>query len=111
MGDCSCRVMRGHCWGLRDHRGVIPRPGPRRRATAGVVLALLAGVSACTAPLNPATTDPEQTPTVSPTPSPTASPSRTRTLPSPAPSDRPVIGAIPPSWLGKRVLPLQANGF
>ena len=73
----------------------------------------MAVVSACAAPLKSATPEPEPTPSVAPAPSPTSppSPSPSRTLPSPAPSDRPVIGAIPPRWLGKRVLPLQANGF
>ena len=103
--------MPGHCWDLRDHRGVIPRPGPRRRAATGIVVALLAVITACSAPLKSATPEPEPTPSVTPTPSPTPSPSPSRTLPSPAPSDRPVVGATPPPWLGKRVLPLQANGF
>ena len=43
-----------------------------------------------------------------PTPSADAAPTRS---PNPSPSDRPIIGATPPSWLGKRVLPRPADGF
>jgi hypothetical protein len=32
-------------------------------------------------------------------------------LPTPRPSDRPVVGTTPPSWLGTRVLPKQPSGF
>jgi hypothetical protein len=44
-------------------------------------------------------------------PSPAPAPSATPSPKLPRPSGRPVLAGVPPRWLGKRVLPVEANGF
>jgi len=68
----------------------------------GVVVLLLAGCRARDESV------PESAPsTTAATPTPTASPTPTRATNS----GRPILGNAPPSWLGKRVLPLRPDGY
>ncbi len=81
------------------------------RALVAVVV-LLVTLAACGAD-DPTADEPERerspsaTPSRAPTPTPTASPSPRR----PDLSGRPVLGAVPPRWLGTRELPRDASGF
>jgi hypothetical protein len=78
-------------------------PQSRSRAVAaGLAIAGLVALAACGTHENagPAPTAAHHT----------ATPGPSRTL-SASPSDRPVVGATPPAWLGTRVLPRQANGY
>jgi hypothetical protein len=105
--------MRGFCSVREDDRRVTSSAGRRRLAAAGWALALLVPLSACGASSESAAPAPQPSTAASanpsPAPSPSVSPSRTR--PTARPTDRPIIGATPPTWLGKRVLPRQADGF
>jgi hypothetical protein len=90
---------------------VRPTTGRGHRASAGTALALLLCLTACgtDAPAVAPAPTPRTSPSAAPTSSPTSPPPRTSA--SPRPTDRPVIGATPPSWLGKRALPRTADGF
>jgi hypothetical protein len=105
--------MRGFC-SVREHdRRVTLSPGRRGPTAGSAVAVVLLAASACGTSNDTTAPTPQPSassnPSPAPSPSPTATPSRPR--PTARPTDRPVIGASPPSWLGKRVLPEQANGF
>src|SRR4051794_13369268 len=109
--------MRESCSVPRDDRGVTLTSGRRRRAATGALVASLLVLPACgndggngaAAPKAGTSASSTQSPTSTARTTPSVTPRPSRTPPSP--SDRPAIGARPPSWLGTRVLPRQANGF
>src|SRR5690242_2918951 len=94
--------------------GVVARCGP----PLGTVL-LLVSLAACgtdgetTPTAESPGTQPSATATVTGVPSPSLAPapSVSASPQLPKPSGRPVFGKAPPPWLGKRVLPLAANGL
>ncbi len=95
--------------------GGVSRPSVARRRGVLVALVLLA-VAACGSTGESTSSEPSASPddaaTASSAPASSApSASAGTRLPTPRPTDRPVVGATPPSWLGTRVLPRQANGF
>ena len=84
-----------------------------RQLRSGLVAGMVAlTMVACgtSTPQRPAASPREpgaSSPTASPTPSPTPSPSLT----APRPSGRPIVGAVPPDWLGQRALARRADGY
>ena len=79
------------------------------------VVALLATLAACGAD-NPKAGEPAPTPSGSASPSPSRTPTSETPSTEPSPrrpdlSGRPVLGAVPPRWLGTRELPRDEAGF
>jgi D-alanyl-D-alanine carboxypeptidase len=80
-----------------------PADVPVRLALAAALLAL----AGCSDPSPPEEPSPSAT-TPSPSPTSTATPSA---APEPDPQPEPESGAVPPDWLGTRVLPRRPDGF
>lgn len=92
----------------------------RRRRLAAVLTALLLPVVACGqagpepsagSPGDSPSPSPSRTSSRSPDPSVSPSPRESASPRRPDLSGRPVLGAVPPPWLGERVLPRDADGF
>ncbi len=90
--------------------GVSPSVTPGRAVAVALLVLVLAACGSGDESASPEpTSDPSPAATTSPSPAPSGTtPTR---LPSPRPTDRPMVGATPPPWLGTRVLPRQDTGF